>query len=278
MQQIFTYHVEMSEPQFELQADLTRSKAVEDSIAELYVAFCNRKLSEDGPDVCTAPCCASSEAMNRIAHSAPADISSEDLREYHCAAKGLRVGQDLAFLLPRTLEFVAQGYDPKGIGLFALFGRKFAPIWDELTDREQAAVRRYCYELMRWQIANYPDGALEYQPLDLLEMAAPSGFDVEPLLDALADPPPTNGAVDVLSGLILDHAVLWREGRGLYDTDKNLAEHIAERLRSIIISPATRHLLESAALADGDMDRAERASIAHQVVEHEAENEVRTWW
>lgn len=271
------YDRQMSETQLELEAQITPPKVVRNAISELYAAFRTRKLSKGGPDACTASCCASREVLNRIARSAPMNVSFEDLREYHSAAKGLGAGEDLAFLLPRILQFVAQGRDPNGIGLFALFGSHFSPMWDELSDHERAAVRQYCSVLMRWRIATYSDKAPSYEPWDLLEMAAAGGFDVDPILDAFTPLPSTNGAVDLLIDLILHRADIWRDEQRIYGTDTELTKHIAERLCIIITSPEALLLLESAALADNDLDRAERASLAHQIVEHKAENEVRNW-
>ena len=237
------------------------------SVTELYAAFRGRKLSPDGPDACTY-CCASPEAMARIARSAPEAITLADLREYHSAAKGDGAGQDLVFLLPRSLEFVALGYEVHTAGMFALFGRYFVPMWDVLSARERAALRHFCATLMRWRLAAHGTDHCEYAPLEILEMVTAGGIDVDPVLDALADPPDRDGTVEVLIHLVLYHAGYWQDGSGLFDDDATGAAYVAERLRAIIAAPHMLQRLERAALAEGDADRAACASLAHQIAEN----------
>jgi len=100
--------------------DLAKLRAALDAAVEaLYVAFQNRSLSPDGPDVCTA-CCMPLEAKQRVATAPKQAITYDDLHEFQSAAKGEGAGQDIAYLLPRTMEFVAQGRE-QGAGLFSLF-------------------------------------------------------------------------------------------------------------------------------------------------------------
>ncbi len=259
----------MNEPSPDLQANPSLPKPLESSIAELYSAFRNRKLSKGGPDACTQ-CCASPEAMERIAGSAPQQISFNDLSEYHCAAKGEGAAVDLTFLLPRTLEFVATGSDLKSAGLFSLFARYFPPMWELLDDRERDALRVYFRELMLWRLTADPSITWDYDPFEILEMTASGGFDVDPVLDVLSDPPDTLSAVDTITDLVLDHVDFWRDGRGFYEVSDRCSRHMLRRLRDVIASSKTIGLLSRAALADGDVGRAERASLAHQIAEHEA--------
>lgn len=239
------------------------------AIAELYAAFRHRRLSEGGPDACTH-CCASPEAMARIAQSAPERISFSDLSEYHCAAKGDGAGQDLLFLLPRTLEFVAAGSDLNSAGLFALYARYFPPLWEKLDDRERGAVGFYLSELMLWRLTDHPTTKWDYDPIEILEMAASGGFNLDPIFDVLADPPNTETTMEMVIDLILNHADIWRDGKGLYEASDGLSQHVSRRLRNIISSSTIVGLLERAALADGETGRAERASLAHQIAEYEA--------
>ena len=240
-----------------------------DAVAELYAAFRCRALSSGGPAVCS-PHCASADAVRRIAGATePADVSFEDLREFHDAAKGEGAGWDMAFLLPRTLEFVARGRVPKTAGLFALFAHEFPPVWRALTDRERGAVRSYCRELVRWRLALATTVRCDYEPMDILAMAASGGFDVDPVLDALCDPPATDASDDVLVDLVLDHMTPRRKGRTFYATDERTAAHIDGRLRALVRSPATLARLERLALSDREALRAERASLAHLMLEHE---------
>lgn len=259
----------MNEHTLELQANPPLPEALQSSVAGLYSAFRNRKLSKGGPDACTN-CCASPEAMERIACSAPQHISFNDLSEYHCAAKGEGAGEDLTFLLPRTLEFVASGSDLKSAGLFALFARYFPPMWEFLDDRERDALRVYCHELMLWRLTEDPNVIWDYDPFEILEMTASGGFDVEPVLDVLSDPPNTLSAINTIIDLVVDHADFWRDGRAFYEVSDRRSRHLSRRLRDIISSSKTISLLERTALADGDVSRAERASLAHQIAEYEA--------
>jgi hypothetical protein len=259
----------MSELRSNLQTNTNLPEQLSSAVAELYAAFRRRKLSEGGPDACTY-CCASPEAMARIAHSSPERISYSDLSEYHCAAKGDGAGQDLAFLLPRTLEFVAAGSDLNSSGLFALFARYLPPMWEDFDDRERGAVRRYFHELILWRLTSHADVLWDYDAIELLEMAASSGFDVDPVLDVLADPPDTVSAMDLMIDLVLNHANLWKDSRGLYEVSDPLSQHVSKRLHEIISSSTVINRLERIALADGDNGRAYLASLAHQIAEYEA--------
>lgn len=264
-----SYSDDMNELSPELQANPPLPEPLGSSIAELYSAFRNRKLSKGGPDACTY-CCASPEAMERIARSDPQHISVDDLSEYHCAAKGESAGEDLTFLLPRTLEVVASGSDLKSAGLFALFARYFPPMWERLDDRERDALRAYSRDLMLWRLTADPSTNWDYGPFDILEMTASGGLDVDAVLDVLSDPPETLSAVDTIIDLVLNHVDLWGDGRGLYEVSEQRAQHVSRRLRDIISSSKTLTLLERIALEDGDVGRAERASLAHQIAENEA--------
>lgn len=278
LQRVFTrrivsYRHQMSEFPSALQSKPPLANQLNSAITELYDAFRRRKLSEGGPDACTH-CCASPEAMARIAHSAPERISFVDLSEYHCAAKGDGAGQDLVFLLPRTLEFVALGSDLNSAGLFALYARYFPPMWKELDDRERSAVGRYLRELLLWRLTEHQSVAWDYGPIEVLEMAASGGFDVDPIVDVMADPPDTESALEMMIDLILNHAKIWRDGSGLYEVKQSLSQHISRRLSIIISSSTILSLLERTALAEGDADRAERASLAHQIAEYEARKRI----
>lgn len=237
-----------------------RSAALDAAVAELYTAFCDRKLSDGGPDIYT--CYAYPEAMVRIAHSPPEKISFDDLREYHFAAKGDQAGQDLAFLLPRTLDFVAQGHEVSSVGLFSLFTHYFPAMWDELTDRERDAIRGFCCALMRWRLTLNEGDTCEYQPLNILEMAASGGFDVDPVLDILADPPATETSLYMLTGLVF-------KDYSLFEISDKAAQHITKRIQTIITSQKVIERLEQAALSDDNPWLAKQASIAHQIAEWE---------
>lgn len=208
--------------------------------------------------------------MARIAHSAPERISFVDLSEYHCAAKGDGAGQDLVFLLPRTLEFVAGGSDLNSPGLFALYARYLPPMWEELDDRERSAVGGYLRELLLWRLTDHQNVIWDYEPIEILEMAASGGFDVDPIFDVIADPPNTESTTEMMIDLILNHAKIWRDSSGLYEVKHSLSQHISGRLRNIISSSTMLSMLERTALSNGDADRAERASLAHQIAEYEA--------
>ncbi|WP_126136518.1 hypothetical protein [Tritonibacter mobilis] len=208
--------------------------------------------------------------MERIARSDPQHVSFDDLSEYHCAAKGDCAGEDLTFLLPRTLEVVASGSDLKSAGLFALFARYFPPMWERLDDRERDALRVYCRELMLWRLTADPSITWDYGPFEVLEMTASGGLDVDAVLDVLSDPPETLSAVETIIDLVLNHFDLWGDGRGLYGVNDRRSQHVYRRLRDIISSSKTLTLLECIALEDGDVGRAERASLAHQIAEYEA--------
>ncbi|MDJ0613291.1 MAG: hypothetical protein QNJ29_06400 [Rhizobiaceae bacterium] len=259
----------MHELQSELQTNALLPEKMNLAIAELYDAFQHRKFSDGGPIACTV-CCASPEAIERIRRSAPQEISYVDLCEYHNAAKAEGAGQDLAVLLPRTLEFVATGKDLRSAGLFALFSTYFPCMWKELDDHERNSVRQYLHELMLWRLSERPQVNWEYDPIDILEMTASGGLDVDPVIDVLAGPYDTEPAVSLIIDLVLDYSDLWQEGNGLYQVSERLAQHIARRLRNIVTSSNVIALLEYLALEDGDTARAERASLAHQIAENEA--------
>ena len=252
-----------------LQTNLALGEELALAISELYAAFRRRQLSVGGPDACTN-CCASPEAMARIAQSSPERIAFSDLSEYHGAAKGGGAGQDLVFLLPRTLECVAGGSDLNSVGLFALFARYFPPMWETLDKREREAVRSYLRELVRWRLNDQSGNTVDYNTIEILEMAASGGFDVDPILDVFADPPDSDCAVEMMICLILEHAQIWRDVNGLYEVSDTLSEHVSRRLRTIISSSRIVGLLERAALANGEAGRAERASLAHEIAESEA--------
>lgn len=259
----------MSKFRSALQANPPGAEPLNSAIAELFAAFRRRKLSEGGPDACTH-CCASPEAMARIAHSAPESISFSDLSEYHCAAKGDGAGQDLAFFLPRTLEFVAAGSDLNSAGLFALYAHYFPPMWEKLDTRERCAVRQYLRELLLFRLSDHPSITWDYAPIEVLEMAASGGFDMESIFDIMANPPDTETATELMIDLILNHEEIWRDGKGQYPVSESFGQHISRRLRNIISSSTVVNLLERAALADGHSDRAFLASLAHQIAENEA--------
>ena len=250
--------------------DTPERQSLDRAVNDLYRAFGGRKLSHNGPAICTV-CCAPEEVAERIRDaSTPQSISFEDLSEFHSAAKGDGAGKDMAFLLPRTLEFVARGREPRSAGLFALFAHDFPPMWAKLSDRERDAVHAYCRALARWHLSLPPDATCDYGLMDVIEMAAAGGFGVDPILDELSEPPATDKGDDALVDLVLDRADFWQRPPKLYQTDSAVAAHIAQRLRTAVAAPSTIARLERLALSDDDPARAERASLAHQIAENEA--------
>ncbi|MFC6758894.1 hypothetical protein ACFQFQ_04210 [Sulfitobacter porphyrae] len=143
-------------------------------------------------------------------------------------------------------------------------------MWEKLDDRERGAVGFYLSELMLWRLTDHPTTKWDYDPIEILEMAASGGFNLDPIFDVLADPPNTETTMEMVIDLILNHADIWRDGKGLYEASDGLSQHVSRRLRNIISSSTIVGLLERAALADGETGRAERASLAHQIAEYEA--------
>lgn len=241
--------------------------ALELSVDQLYAAFAERKLSVDGPDACTA-CCASPRAMERMASAARRDITFDDLSEYLSTAKGPNAGQDLAYLLPRIMQVIAQGREPKCAGLFAVFAHYFPPMWSELTKKEREALARYVAALTTYYLTPGPINDWEFEITDVLEMLASGGFDTEPLTNTLQHPPPTVEATRILIDIILHHADIWRlDSRGFYETDDARSEIISTALRTALSSPDVMALLEAAALLDECEELAAQASLALQIAE-----------
>ena len=257
------------------------SEALGRAVRELYDAFGHRRLSDDGPAICS-PHCVSEDVVQRIASAENAmSVGFEDLNAFYSAAKGTGIGEDLAFLLPRILEFVAQGRDPGGIGLFKLFVEWFPPMWSTLSDRERDAVCGYCRELTRSCFVPDLVVRLGYEPLEVVEMAASGGFDVDPILDVLCDPPPSFERDNFFISLVFDHPEIWKGGSYFYRTDPEVVRWIAERFRALVTSERMRNRLASLASGDGSSkyaDRAEDANHAYlaplalQIVEHEADS------
>lgn len=253
--------------------DDRRTPALAAAVAELYAAFAGREWSSGGPFACTCPCCTSREVLDAMRHLPAAAVTLADLREYNGAAKwdpagGDAVGEDMAFLLPRTLEVVAQGRLPNYFGLFLLFANHFPPMWRKLSGREREAVRWYCRALMRWRLSLGADEECEYGPMDVLEMAIEGGFDAEPLLEVLEDLPAGRAAEDWLVDLILDRDGWWREGEGPHPGGESAPDHVKRRLQALVRSSAAIKRLERIALSDSDPVRASRASLAHQFAEY----------
>ena len=250
--------------------DTSERQALDRAVDELYLAFGARKLSRNGPAICTF-CCAPEAVAERIRDaSTPRNVTFEDLSEFHSAAKSEEVAEDMAFLLPRTLEFVGRGREPNTVGLFALFAHHFPRMWAELSDRERDAVHAYCRALVRWHLSLPPGATCNYGLSDIIEMAAAGGFGVDPILDELSEPPATDRGDDALIDLVLDRAEFWQRPPKLFQTDATVAAHIARRLRAAVAAPSTIARLERLALSDDDPLRTERASLAHDIAENEA--------
>jgi len=143
------------------------------TIASLYVAFRHRKLSPGGPDVCTG-CCMPLDAKQRVATTPKQAICFEDLREFQSAAKGGGAGQDMAYLLPRTMESVAAGRE-QGAGLFSLFSNYFPPVWPTLRPGEKEAVRNFYTALTRWRLGLREDVDCEFGIAEIIEMCGSGG-------------------------------------------------------------------------------------------------------
>lgn len=259
------------------------------SVAELYRVLRSRGLSEGGPDICT-PHCAPIEVSERIAAAGrPSHVRYDDLYEFLCAAKGDGAGEDIAFLFPRIAERLAEGRDPKGMGLFAILNHYFPPVWPTLEREERGAVRSFLGALTRWRLCvpmpdlkacpfgSYPSDpdfgppspfAPEFAVLEIIEMTANGGIELNPVRDALLDPPPSLVAADVLADLVLDNPTAWRKGS--MTVEERYRAEITATLRTVIAAPSTIRLLERRALSDGNGELAERASLAHQIIENEA--------
>ena len=265
-----------AESSFPASPDTPERGALDRAVDDLYRAFRGRKASKGSPAICTV-CCAPEEVAQRIADAAtPRGVSFEDLGQFHSAAKADGAGADMAFLLPRTLECVARGrVPPLAPGLFSLFSYAFAPIWEGASTHERAAVTNYLDALMRWRLTVYVpyknrryDGD-DYEPLDIVEMAANGGIDIQLPVRVLADPPDTSAAADVLADLVLDRYESWTDV-GISIIREPHREAAAEAVRPLLTAPTTLHLLERYALSDDDPELARLASLAHQIVEREA--------
>ena len=203
--------------------------ALDRAVSELYAAFAKRKLSENGPDACTA-CCASPEAMARIASAQKHTISIDDLSEYLSAAKGAGAGEDLAYLLPRIMAVIAIGQEPKCAGLFSIFAHYFPPMWTKLTEQERQAATTCAVAVTQWRMNVPQSHDCAFETADVLEMLASGGFDTAPVLEILAHPPATLEAARVLTQIIIHHADLWRDnGCGFYSLPDEVAANISMR-------------------------------------------------
>jgi len=236
------------------------------AVTKLYPAFQHRKLSPDGPDVCT-DCCMPLEVKQRVATTPKKAISDADLQEFQSAAKGEGAGQDMAYFLPRTMEFIAQGKG-QGAGLFSLFWTYFPPVWPTLRNDEQEAVREFYAAFAQWWLGLNEENNCDYGLSEIVEMCACGGFDTEPVFSVIADPPTTPFAVKAISDLLVTRAYLWQvERRGFFEVAPDRQEQIAKSLSSALSSPAVLSLLEAAALQDNDEELAELASMAHWMAE-----------
>lgn len=247
------------------EASAEHRRAMESAISELYTAFRHRELSPDGPDVCTG-CCVEPEQKERLATTPKHAIALDDLSTFHYAAKGDGAGQDIAYFLPRTLEFVSQGSDLLSAGLFCLFS--YCPsVWAILGKQEQQALQHFCSALSRWRFGLVEDEACEFTMLSILEMCSNGGFDVTPVMKVIADPPPTFSSVRIIADMLLNDVDVVQE-RGC--SGLQITTEVAKQLGIAVSSPAVLALLEAGALQNEDSELSGRASMAHWIVEQVA--------
>jgi len=235
------------------------------SVDSLYSAFAGRTLSENGPDACTY-CCTSVETLERIAASPKDEIHFEDMESFLSAAKGYGAEADLVYLLPRIMQFISEGRDPKPAGLFAIFAHDLPEMLDRLTDQERAAIATFTTALTRWRMSLGSQTRCDYSLIDVLEMLATGGFETTPMLDALAHPPRTIEAASALVDLI-NHDSHFCRGNYFYEVPDDKAAAIATSMRRALSSTRVTELLEVVALSEDDNERAEKASLAHLIAE-----------